>query len=93
MREFRHGSHLLQQDLFKAETPDHHVSVVYDDVEFGILLTVVFKNRWVQSADCPELPWARRVEMQFGDANKAIARALRFLRQHPVPQPYCDVDY
>lgn len=86
-RRFHHGAHLIHQDLFKAETPNHRIYIGYDDVEDGVYGSVIFKNRW--DADGNQ----RRVELHFRNAAQAIARMARFLTQNPVPEPRCSVDY
>lgn len=85
--EFHSGSHLLHQDVLKMETADWRIYVGYDDVDDGVYLTLTLKNRW--NADGERV--TRTVHC--GTAQKAIERAMRFVAQHPVPEPYCTVDY
>lgn len=91
MRDFQYGPHLLVQDLFRAETPDHHVAVTYDDVECGVQLHVTWKNQW-RGTDGP-LPYRRHVSLPMQNANQAITRAVDFIVRHPIEEPYCAVDY
>src|SRR4051812_761895 len=89
-QRFEHGSHLIHQDIFKAETSKHHLYIGYDDVEDGVSLTITFKNRWLKMDTA--LPYPRKAVMHFRSAGEALERALKFLAKHSVAEPYCTVD-
>jgi len=84
---FNAGSHLIHQDVFKAESANWKLYVSYDDVEFGNTLTITFKDRWDNDGAL------KQVTIQCGTAKKGIERALKFIARHPVEEPRCDVDY
>jgi hypothetical protein len=86
-RRFRANHGDIYQELFKAETDDYQLHVGYDDVELGTYISVTFKRRFDRDGCC------KNVMVSCGGARKAIARAVRFIAQHPVEEPYCNVDY
>lgn len=80
-----HGD--IHQEIFRAETDDYKLNVGYDDVEFGNFIAVTFKRRFDRDGYC------KNVMLSCGSARRAMTRALRFIEQHPVQEPYCSVDY
>lgn len=84
--KFKSGSHLLNQDVFKAETAEYRLWVGYDDVTGIYFLDVTFKDR-VRNGEVVH------VSLEFSNTREALERAFRFVTEHPAPRPYCDVDY
>ena len=77
---FHSGSHLMTQDVFKAETAEYRLSISYDDVT-GYWLSVRFKDR------------GKHVDMECQGYGHAMERAMRFVTEHPAPAARCDVDW
>ena len=73
----------LYQDVFKAETAEYKIRVSYNDPEGCAYLKVNFKN------------YSTRYdrEIEYANPRDAIARAIRFVTEHPAPRPVCHVDY
>ena len=87
MQDVLHNPYDVYQILFRAETPDHNITISYDDVEWGVVLSVTFKNRWTVDGFT-----VNRI-IQTGTVAKAMERLARFLQQHPIGEPRCYVDY
>lgn len=73
----------LYQDVLKVQTATYRLSLSYDDVTGEYDLTVYFKAGYGE----------RSASIGLATYKDAIARATRFIAEHPAPMPVCCVDY